>query len=117
MIKMLVLKYPNVDVIADLDKTNPSEAVNASNIFIVTWVNEFCKFIPFTPAKDLSIVIPLENIAMEFEVSDDMEKLYRKHTEAYYKNRNDYKLMDKEEYEKYVRERQEKANEVLNKKK
>lgn len=112
MIKMLVLKNPNIDVIADIEKTKIGYEL--TNIFICSWIKDYVSFIPFQAAKDLSLTMQdLDNVAMSFEISSKLEKLYKKHVKNYYADSSKFELIDKEEYDQKLADKQEQMNKVL----
>lgn len=116
MIKMLVLKNPNIDIIAEVnEEKNQLDFIQLDKIFICAWIQDYVRFIPFKAAKELSINMPRNNIAMQFETSDEMIDLYKKHVKDYFTNREKYKLVDKEEFEKKTREKQEELKKRLSK--
>lgn len=116
MIKILVLKNPNIDVIADVEVSDSK--IELCNVFVCSWIQEYCKFIPFQAAKDLSITLNnSSNIAMEFEASDDMQKLYEKHVKNYYKNPKQFQLLDKEEYDAKIASRKEEVAKIVSRNK
>lgn len=111
MIKMLVLKNPNIDIIAEVNEDRRQlEFVDLTNVFICAWIQDYVRFIPFKAAKDLNINMPKDNIAMQFETSDEMIKLYKKHVNEYFTNKDKYKLMDKEEFENKAKEKAAELN-------
>lgn len=116
---VLVLKYPNVDVIADIEddvlesyETGDYPNFNPSfqNVHVVQWIDKYVTMIPFKAAKNLSVNIPFDNIAMMFEAD---EKLAQIHEEE--KKKVVTAFVSKDEFEEMIKRNQEKVNKTLGK--
>ena len=120
---MCVLKQPNIDVIADVNKEfaeayidgTKTKHATCDNVFICAWSGEYVKLIPFKAAKQLAIDIPFDNISMMFEVDEKLAKLHDKHISNYFKNESKFEFIDKEEYEESVKAKQNQVAEILGK--
>lgn len=116
---VLVLKYPNIDVIADVeDDTLVSYEIGDNlnfnpkftNIHVVQWIDKYVTMIPFKAAKNLSVNIPFDNIAMMFEAD---EKLAQIHEEE--KKKVVAAFVSKDEFDEMIKRNQEKVNKTLGK--
>jgi len=119
---MIVLKHPNIDVIADvddeiveLDRCVPdvTNFTEYKNVAIVQWLGECVKIIPFKAAKNLAMPIPLFNIAMIFEVDEDLAGIHTLEMEKY---KNDPKpFLSQEQFNEKMKEKKETLAKTLGK--
>jgi hypothetical protein len=110
---MFVMKYPNVDLVADTD--NPGDRYHyCRNVCICQWMDgKYVSFYPFKAAKDLNMIIDHSSISTCFEVSDDLAELHDKAIAEF--RENPTKFISKAEYEQKMKERKEKVTDILKK--
>lgn len=86
--RLMVLKYPNVDIICDCALLE-NDRINLAleNVMIVSWMRETgVKLVPFNAAKDLRLIILESNLAAMSEPSEKLAKLHNQKTEEFKKN-------------------------------
>lgn len=110
MKRVLVLKHPNIDIIADINENSLTGYLSLSNVFVVQWIDKYVKMIPFKAAKHLAIIMNEENIAMMFDADD---KLALIHDEEIKKEIPPF--ISEEEHLELIRKNQEKVNKTLGK--
>ena len=113
---MFVMKYPNVDLVADVPdgQCNQDAVFECENVCICQWMNgEYVSFYPFKAAKDLKMDIPFDSLSACFEVSDDLAELHDKAVAEFRENPKPF--LSKAEYEQKMKERKEKVTDILKK--
>jgi hypothetical protein len=110
MIKLMVLRYPHIDIMAEVEENTVNETSMLNNVFIVSWMMDAgVRLVPFNAAKDLGLITNTDNIEVWAEPSDELLKMYNDAVEEYKKNPIVLKS------EKQVREEIQKKKSELNK--
>lgn len=114
---VLVLKYPNIDVIADVKDSVMTDYEFGEhddkvydNVYVIQWIDKYVKMIPFRAAQNLRIHIPKSNIAMMFKAD---KKLCKIHDQELKKDVPEF--VSESEYQEMIKKNQEKVNKTLSK--
>lgn len=114
---VVVLKYPNIDVIADVNDSviadyefGEYDHKDFDNVYALQWIDKYVKMIPFRAAQHRRINIPKSNIAMMFKAD---EKLCKIHDEELQNAVPEF--ISESEYQEMIKKNQEKVNKTLGK--
>ncbi len=113
---VLVLKYPNIDVIGDMDRdkfNGKPMMYNLNNVCACSHMGEHVNIIPFRACKDLEMNIDCNNVAMCFEADIKLGKIHTEEVEAFKKDPKP--LLSRKEYNEQVKQQQQKVKKILKK--
>lgn len=110
----IVLKNPQVDIIADIDpkhlNNSRMEFIPMNNVSVVQAFDKqpYPTFFPFAMCKDFFVSMPYENISFMAECEENLAKIHMQEIEKAKENK--LKFVSKEQYDKILEERKAVVN-------
>jgi hypothetical protein len=115
---LVVLKNPQIDIIADVDKSaiknfigfHDNGICEMNNVSVVQLFDKqpYPSFFPFNMCKDFSVDMPHQNISFMAECEESLAKIHTKEIEKAKEVK--VKYTSKEEYERVLQQRKEQVN-------